>query len=81
MDCIFNATFFQPLFKKIKMLKKKKKKKKSTRGFVVADPVCEGWRWAQQKFCVTQQGHLATSSLLGLQLQHSKPPKIGRAHV
>lgn len=51
MDCIFNATFFQPLFfYKIKMLKKEEKKI-STRGFVVADPVCEGWRWAQQQFC------------------------------
>lgn len=31
MDCIFNATFFQPLFKKIKMLKKKRKEKKKAR--------------------------------------------------
>lgn len=56
------------------------KKPKSTRGSVVVDavPVCESsggvHLQAPQQPCVMQQGHHATSSPLGLQPQHSKPP-------
>lgn len=73
MDCIFNATFFQPRFvRKCKMFKKKHERLCGC-GHCPCLWSGGGGLQAPQQACVMQQGHLATSSPLGLQPQHSKP--------
>lgn len=53
------------------MLKKEKKKKAREALWLRTLSVRGGGGHSSSS---AQQGHLATSSLLGLQLQHSKPP-------
>ena len=68
MDCIFNATFFQPLFcKKIKMSKKKHEIEALwlwTLSLSVRGVEVDIFRHLSSPV-ILQQGHLATSSPLG----------------